>query len=59
MGGAHGRVVGNLVRASTRRFFGAARDNGPLCIIATGPPPTVSEVRLSNRLPLPAPAEQT
>jgi predicted metal-binding membrane protein len=47
MGGAHGRVVGNLVRASTRRFFGAARDNGPLCIIATGPPPTVSEVRLS------------
>jgi hypothetical protein len=41
MGGA-GRVVGNLIRAGTSRLRGAARDNGPVCSLATGEPATVS-----------------
>ena len=41
--GAHGRVVGSFVGAGTRRCFGAARDNGPVCSVARGQPPTVSE----------------
>src|SRR6516225_4618434 len=52
--GAHGRVVGNFVRAGTRRFCGAARDNGLVCSVATGQPPLSDRLRL----PLSAPAEQ-
>jgi hypothetical protein len=43
MGGA-GRVVGNLIRAGTCRLCGAARDNAPVCSVATGKPATVSEM---------------
>ena len=42
--GAHGRVVGNLIRAGTSRLAGIARDNDPVCSVATGEPPTVSEI---------------
>ena len=52
--GAHGRVVGNFVRAGTRRFCGAAWDNGRVCSVATGQPPLSDRLRL----PLSAPAEQ-
>jgi len=38
----HGRVVGNLIRVGTCRLCGAARDNGPVCSVATGEPATVS-----------------
>ena len=37
MGNA-GRVVGNLIRAGTCRLGGAARDNVPVCSVATGGP---------------------
>jgi hypothetical protein len=49
--GAHGRVVGDFVRAGARRLCGAARDNGPVCSVATRQPPTLSEIhsRLSWR----------
>jgi len=42
--GAHGRVVGNLIRAGTCRLCGAARDNAPVCSVATGKPASVSEI---------------
>jgi hypothetical protein len=42
--GALGRVVGNFIGVSTRRFCGAARDNGPVCFIAAAQPPAVSGV---------------
>ena len=40
--GVRGRVVGNFIGVSARRFCGAARDNGPVCLVATEQPPTVS-----------------
>jgi len=46
-GGAHGRVVGDFVRASTRLVRGvraAAWANGPVCSVSCSTRPTVTEI---------------
>ena len=52
--GAHGRVVGDFVRAGTRRFCGAAWDNGLVCSVATGQPPLSDRQRPSGFLRQPS-----
>ena len=40
--------MGNLIRAGTCRLCGAARDNAPVCSVATGEPATVSDGRYAT-----------
>src|SRR6516164_5093676 len=43
-GGAHGRGVGNFVRAGTRGLRVAARVNCPVCSVSCSRPPAVTEI---------------
>jgi len=43
-GGAHGRGVGNFVRADTRGLRVAVRANCPVCSLSCSAPPAVTEI---------------
>jgi hypothetical protein len=45
MGKWHGRMVGNFVRADTRRLLSAARANCTVWAVARSPPPAVTAIR--------------
>ena len=44
LGGAHGRGMGNFVRAGTRGLRVAARANCPVCSVSCSTPPAVTEI---------------